>query len=385
MTEGHIRPRGKGAWELKYDVGIDPLTGRRVTKYATVRGPKRDAQRELRRRLDAVDQGRHADPGKLSAGGWLREWLDLAQNEFSPTTWERFADIVNKHLIPALGALPLAKLQPVHIQSYYAKALKSGRRDGKGGLSPQTICHHHGVLSLALKRARSLRLIATNPVEDVKRPKVERQEIEYLDPSDAVKLLRTAAGTRLHAPIFLALATGVRRGELLALRWSDLDLDRGSLTVAQAIEQTKAGGLRFKPPKTKRSRRVIALSPSVVDLLRAHKVQQARERLALGLGKDDLGLVFTRLDGSIINPRNFTKKFSRLVAQAEVRLISLHGLRHTHITDLLRAGVHPKIASERAGHASVAITMDIYSHAVPGLQEDAALRIDSALRGLLEY
>ncbi len=290
-----------------------------------------------------------------------------------------------RSLLSALGALPLGKVQPVHIQSYYAEAMKAGRCDGRGGLSPQTICHHHGVLSLALKRARSLRLIATNPVEDVKRPKVERQEIEYLDPSDAVKLLRTAAGTRLHAPIFLALATGVRRGELLALRWSDLDLDRGSLTVAQAIEQTKAGGLRFKPPKTKRSRRVIALSPSVVDLLRVHKVQQARERLALGLGKDDLGLVFTRLDGSIINPRNFTKKFSRLVAQAEVRLISLHGLRHTHITDLLRAGVHPKIASERAGHASVAITMDIYSHAVPGLQEDAALRIDSALRGLLEY
>ena len=178
-----------------------------------------------------------------------------------------------------------------------------------------------------MKRARTLKPVATNPIEDVTRPKVEREEIEYLKPSDAVKLLRTAAGTRLHAPMFLALATGIRRGELLALRWSDLDLDRGYLTVAQAIEQTRAR-LRFKLPKTKRNRWVIA--------------------------------------------------------RAGVRPITLHGLRHSDFTNLLREDVYPKIASDRGGHASVAITMDIYSHAVPGLQEDAALRIDGAFRQLLE-
>ncbi len=140
MSSGHIRPRGKGAWEIKYDTGRDPLTGKRATRTATVRGPKRDAQRELRRRLDAVDQGLHADPGKLTVGDWLTEWSELVQNEVSPKTWERYAEIVDKHLVPALGALPLGKLQPVHIQSYYAEAIKAGRRDGRGGLSPQTIC-----------------------------------------------------------------------------------------------------------------------------------------------------------------------------------------------------------------------------------------------------
>ncbi len=381
--KGHIRQRSPGSWEIKYDAGRDPETGKRQIKFKTVRGAKRDAQRALRDAINAVEDGGYADPGKLTVGDWLTKWLDLARNEVSPKTAERYAEIVDKHLVPALGPLPLGKLRAVHVEAYYAKALKEGRRDGTGGLSAQTVRHHDRVLNVAMKRARALKLIATNPIEDVTHPKVEPEEIEHLDPSDAVKLLRTAAGTRLHVPIFLALATGIRRGELLALRWSDLDLDRGNLTVAQAIEQTKAG-LRFKLPKTKRSRRVIALSPSVVDLLRAHKVQQARERLALGLGKDNLGLVFTRLDGSIINPRNFSKEFSRLVARAGVRPVSLHGLRHTHFTNLLREGVHPKIASERAGHASVAITMDIYSHAVPGLQEDAALRIDGALRQLLE-
>ena len=276
MSEGHIRPRGKGAWELKFDVGHDPLTGRRVTKYATVKGPKRDAQRELRRRLEAVDQGRHADPGKLTLSDWLGQWLELVQNEVSAKTWEVWSEIVKNHLVPALGALPLGKVQPVHIQSYYAEAMKVGRCDGKGGLSAQTVCHHHAVLFAALKRARSLRLIVGNPAEDVKRPKVERQEIEYLDPSDAAKLLQAAAGLRLRVPIFIALATGLRRGELLALRWSDLDLGRGSLTVAQAVEQTKEG-LRFKTPKTRRSRRTITLSPSVVELLLSHKAEQAKE------------------------------------------------------------------------------------------------------------
>jgi len=383
MSKGHIRPRGKGAWELKYDVGIDPLTGRRVTKYATVRGPKRDAQRELRRRLEAVDQGRHADPGKLTLGAWLGQWSELVRNEVSIRTWEAYAEIVKNHLVPALGALPLGKVQPVHIQSYYAEASTAGRCDGRGGLSPQTICHHHGVLSAALKRARSLRLIATNPAEDVKRPKVERREIEHLEPGDAAKLLQAATGLRLRTPIFIALATGLRRGELLALRWCDLDLDRGNLTVARALEQTR-DGLRFKAPKTKRSRRTITLSPSAIELLRNHRAQQAKERLALGLGKDSRGLVFTRLDGSLMNPKSFSKDFARLVKKTGIRRVTFHGLRHTHFTNLLREGVHPKIASERAGHASVAITLDIYSHAVPGLQEDAALRIDGALRQLLE-
>jgi integrase len=239
------------------------------------------------------------------------------------------------------------------------------------------------VLSAALKRARALRLIVTNPAEDVKRPKVERQEIAYLEPSDAAKLLQAAAGLRLRAPIFIALATGLRRGELLALRWPDLDLDRGSLTVARALEQTKEG-LRFKTPKTKRSRRTITLSPSAVELLLNHKAQQAKERLALGLGRDNRGLVFTLLDGSVMNPKSFSKEFARLVKKTEIRRVTFHGLRHTHFTNLLREGVHPKIASERAGHASVAITMDVYSHAIPSLQEDAALRIDGALRRLLE-
>ncbi len=380
--KGHIRARGAGSWELKYDIGRDPLTGRRVSKYATVHGAKRDAQRELRRLLKTVDDGMHSDPGRLTVADWLNQWLDEARYSVSPKTLERYREIVEKHLVPNLGALPLGKLQPMHIQNYYTKALASGRCDGKGGLAPQTVRHHDRVLNVALKRARSLRLIPGNPVDDVKRPMVERREVEVMEPDEAAALLRTADGTRLHTSIFLALGTGVRRGELLALRWSDIDTEKRTLTVNQSLEQTK-DGLRFKAPKTKRSRRTIALSPSVVEVLQAHKVRQLEERVSLGLGRNQSGLVFTRHDGAPINPRNFSKEFTRIVKRAGIRPVTFHGLRHTHLTNLLLAGVHPKIAIERAGHASIATTMDIYSHAVPGLQEDAAMRIDAALRTAL--
>ncbi len=150
--KGHIRARGAGSWELKYDIGRDPLTGRRVSKYATVHGSKLDAQRELRRLLKTVDDGIHSDPGKLTVADWLNQWLDEARHSVSPKTLERYSEIVEKHLVPNLGALPLDKLQPMHIQNYYTQALASGRCNGKGGLAPQTVRHHDRVLNVALMR-----------------------------------------------------------------------------------------------------------------------------------------------------------------------------------------------------------------------------------------
>jgi integrase len=376
-TGGHIRARGPGAWELKYDVGRDPKTGRRITKYATVRGKKSAAQAELRRLLGTVDVGQHVDPGKLTVGQWLAQWLKEARHTVSRKTHERYTGIVNQHLVPALGPLQLAKLAPVHIQSFYSDALSNGRVDGKGGLSPQTVVHFGRVLNIAMKSAKKLRLIASNPVEDAARPKIEDKEMQTLTDEQAGQLLAAASTTRLYVPLVVALATGLRRGELVALRWQDVDLDTAIITVVRSIEQTKEG-LRVKPPKTKRGKRPVVLPASAVEILRAHKVAQAEERLALGLGKSDL--VFTRVDGDMIKPNSFSSWVARVAKRAGVsHIMPVHGLRHTHITNLLHANVHPKVASERAGHSRVGFTLDRYSHCMPSLQEDAAIRIDAGL------
>jgi hypothetical protein len=210
MSAGHIRPRGPGAWEPKYDVGRDPVTGKRRIRYKTVRGKKSDAQRELRNLLGAVDKGVVADAGKMTVGQWLEQWLAECKHTVSPKTWQEREAFVHKHLIPALGSIPLARLNPVQIQAHYTDALTSGRLDGKGGLSAQTVRHHDRVLHVALDRARQLHLIATNPVEDANPQKVERAEMVTLNADQKVALLATAAGTTMHTPVFLAsvLPTG---------------------------------------------------------------------------------------------------------------------------------------------------------------------------------
>jgi integrase len=329
---GHIQRRGKSSWRLKYDLGRHPKTGVRIIKYKTVRGKKSEAQAELRRLLGTVDVGRHVDPGKMTVGDWLKQWLEEARHTTSPKTHERYSEIVNLHLHPALGAIQLAKFAPVHIQGFYSDALKSGRLDGKGGLSPQTVLHFHRLLDHAMKRARKLRLIAVNPVEDVDPPKVEEREMQTLHDEQAGRLLAAASTTRLYAPLVVALATGLRRGELLALRWQDINLTTGIVTVVRSLEQTKAG-LRFKPTKTKRGKRPIVLPASVLAVLLNHKARQAEERLMLGQGKSEL--VFTRVEGDPIKPDSFTSWVARVAERAGTsHIMPVHGLRHTHITNL---------------------------------------------------
>ena len=382
-TGGNITRRGKNSWRVKFDIGRGP-DGTRRTRYLTVRGTKKDAQGALIDALKAAKDGTFVDSSKLSVGEFLEKWLtDYAASAVSAKTYERYREHVDKHLVPGLGTIALKDLKPLDIQGYYAKALTSGRIKGDGGLSPRTVHHHHVVLSQALGRAVKWRLLAINPVEAVDPPKVHQQEIEVLDDDDLVKLLRTGQSTRYYPAILLAATTGMRRGEILGLRWRDLDLDSAKLSVAVTLEETKSG-LRLKAPKTRNSRRTITLPAVTVEVLRRHRAQVLRERLALGLGRDDDGPVFANFEGGHLPPRNFTKAVTRLVKQAGVRPITLHGLRHSHITSLLRAGVNAKVVSERAGHASVAITLGLYAHALPDMQAEAAAKVDAALRSALE-
>jgi len=382
--KGHIQGRGDGRWLLKWDAprGID---GKRRQRYKTFKGTKREAENALAKCIAETAGGLAIEPSKATLKECLNLWLtNAAQPRVSPKTFERYTEYCEKHLSPNLGAIKLAKLRPIDIQEYEATALKSGRLNGKGGLSARTVHHLHRVLFQALKQAVRWQMIIRNPCEAVDPPRPPRREVPHLTQEDLAILLKAARPSHFYPAILLAATTGLRRGEVLALRWSDVDLDGASLAVNLSLEETRKDGIRTKAPKTAKSRRTISLPAITVEELRRHKAQQGEERLKLGLGRSEDVPVFSDPAGEPIRPRDLTKQFGRIVKMSKVRRISFHGLRHTHLTHLLQAGIHPKIASERAGHSSVSITLDVYSHAVPGLQADAALKVDQALRAALK-
>lgn len=377
---GHIRSRGQDgrSWSIIIDLGKD-AEGKRKQKWHTFHGTKREAERERTRLLNELNTGTYVEPTKLTVRQYLDRWLkEYAKSNVSAKTYQTYAEFVRLHLAPALGHHQLAKLAPLHIQEYYTRALESGRKDGKGGLSAQSVLHHHRVLHEALHQAVKWQLLARNPADAVEPPRPASTEMAALDVSETARLLEAAAGTWLHLPILLAVTTGMRRGELLGLRWQDVDLKAGKLTVQQAVEETRAG-VTFKQPKTQRSRRPIDLPPLLVEALIRHKGEQAQERLLMGAAYQDQGLVIAQPDGQVRRPDNLSHAFLKLTRAHGIKL-RFHDLRHSHASHLLAAGVHLKVVSERLGHSSTRLTLDTYSHLLPGMGEDAALKVDVALR-----
>jgi integrase len=382
---GHIRERSPSSFELRYSLGTNPATGKRRIATATVRGTRKDAEKELRRLLRTLDTGEHVDPTRMTTSRWLATWLATVREEIAPRSYDRYASIVEQHLVPGLGKLPISKLAPSHIQEFYNHLALGGRRDGRSGpLAPRSRRQIHRVLTTALSRAVEQQLIARNPCDPFKNrlPKVERREMATLSGEQAASLLEHTRNSELYWPVLIALATGMRRGEVLALRWRNLNIDQGVLRVVESLEQTSRG-LRFKPPKNNRSR-VITLPTFAIEELRRRKYEQAETLLALGIGQNEGTLVCARTAGEPLAPVALTHLFRRLINSVKDHLpvIRFHDLRHTHATQLLLAGVHPRIAQERLGHSTVALTLDLYSHVTATMQEDAAQKIDLAFRAI---
>jgi integrase len=380
MMRGHIRRRGKGSWAIVIDLGRG-ADGKRRQKWHAARGTKRDAERELTAILHQKNSGSYAEPTKATVREHLEQWLEHVRAKLAPKTYERYEEVVRLHLIPALGHHQLNRLQAAHIGNYYSGALLAGRLVGKGGWAPGTVLVHHRILRQALQRAVIKGRLARNPADEAREdmlPSPARKQVLTLDEQQAKDLLSALAGSRLQAPTMLALATGMRRGELLALTWANVDLAAASITVCHSLQQTNAG-VSVKAPKSGRGRPV-ALPGFAVEALRAHKLRQTEERLSVGPVWVDNGLVFPKEDGSFWEPDSFSGAFVKAIHKAGLPHLTFHGLRHSHATMLLKQGVNPKIVSERLGHSKVGITLDIYSHVVPGMQEEAAQRIDNAFR-----
>jgi integrase len=317
----------------------------------------------------------------MTVGEYLRQWLQSYVNSnVGPRTRERYEEIIIAHLIPALGSIPLIALRSQHIQTYYGKALQSGRRDGNGGLSAQTVQHHHRALYEALKHAVKHGTLMRNVAEAVDPPRPEHKEMVTLAPEHVNKLLDAVRDTSYYDLFYTAIYTGIRRSELLALRWSHIDLDLANLSVVETLHQLHNREFVFRQPKRKKGRRLVALPPSLALLLRDHKAKQELDRMLLGKPLLPNDLVFSNPDGSPLQPDGITKAFTRITQSIGLSGVRFHDLRHTHATLMLWQGIHPKIVSERLGHTSIAITLDTYSHVLPGLQEAAAQRFEEGLR-----
>lgn len=379
--KGHIRERSPGHWAIVFDVR-DPATGKRKRKWHSFEGTKRQAQVESARLIAALKGGLYLEPSKTTVAQFLDQWLAGARSKISPKTHERYTEIVRKHLVPRLGAVVLTKLRPAQIAKAYADALATGRRDGKGGLAPASVLYMHRVLKQALTQAVRWELLHKNPADAVDPPKLERASMSTYDIAQTVELLEQAAGSRLIVPVMLGVLCGLRRGEIVALRWRHVDLVNAQISVVESAEQT-ATGIRYKAPKSGRGR-TVALSAAVVEKLRAHRLRQAEELLRLGARATEATFLYTREDGEPVQPRTLTQAWLQLLATTNLPRIRFHDLRHAHATHLLASGVHPKVASERLGHSKVGITLDLYSHVLPGMQADAAARVDEAMRQAIE-
>jgi integrase len=378
--KGHVRERGKGNWYAVLSVR-DPHTGKRKSKFISLPGckGKREAQQECARIVTELDSGAFIEPDKTTVAVFLQLWLAHIRTQISAASFVRYCEYANT-IVPILGAVRLTKLRPEHISEMYARVLESGRRDGRGGgLSPRTIRQVHTMFKQALMQACVWRAIPYNPAALVKPPKVQRKEMKTIDTEATARMLDAARQTSIFVPVLLGVLCGLRRGEICALRWRNVDLENGQLAIVASRSRGEHGRPIEKSTKTGRGR-LIALPVLAVTELRQHRTRQAERLLRLGVALNEDHYVCARLDGGPSHPTQLTRMFSQFMRDHKLPQIRFHDLRHSHATHMLAAGIHPKIAQERLGHSSIAVTMDTYSHALPNMQADAVSKLDAALR-----
>lgn len=363
--EGMIRLRADGRWEARVSLG----NGRMKCFYAKT---KVEALRKMRQAQHAVDKGLPIiSDERQTLEAFLTSWLEsIRPPHVRPKTYRSYEQLMRVHVIPALGKAPLAKLTPQRLQALYADRLASGR-------SPTTVRHIHAVLHTALEQAVKWGLVMRNVADLVDAPHMRRKEMLVLNANHARTFLATAQGDRLEALYTMALTTGMREGELLALRWRDLDLEASHVQVRNTLQKLPGEPPVIAPAKTDYSRRKIMLSDATVEALRRHRTRQMAERLALGSAWEDWELVFSTTIGTPLSGKNLLDRGLRpLLKLAGLPPLRFHDLRHTCATLLLLQGVHPKVVSEMLGHSNVGFTLQTYSHVLPDMQKQATEAMD---------
>ena len=405
---GHVRKRGEpGSWEYIVDVGLAaaqrctacnkrvwierrpkevcPKCGESLTETEERRretksgfATQKECQAAMNKLLVAVEQHNYSAPTRASVKDYLKkEWLPAVKATIRPSTYNSYVQHVDCHIVPHIGTVKLQKLSGSQVNALYAKLAESGRKDGKTGLSTMTIHHVHACLHKACKDAVRWGHISRNPLDAADPPRKKgdgSREMRTWTKEQLRAFLDAIADERL-SPLWHTIAmTGMRRGEAIGLRWSDVDLENARLAVRRALIPSGREVI-VSEPKTIKGRRVIALDPGTVEVLKAQAARQLDEQQEWDEAWVESGLVFTLENGEALDPESVSRYFRQAVKLSLLPPIRLHDLRHTHATLALQAGIHPKVVSERLGHATISITLDTYSHAIPALQEEAAALI----------
>lgn len=358
-------------WRAIIELSPDPMTGARRQKRLSGYVTRRDLEREIARILARDERGNGAVDDKAPVADVIAEWLAQIERTRDIGTYREYERHWRLWIKPVIGGLPIRKVAAAHIRRIQAKAQDAGRSD-------TTVGHIHGTIRAALNYAVDVGYIETSPCRSVSPPPRDTEEMHPLNVEQSLAFIAAAEGDEYQTLFRIAIITGMRRGELLGLRWSDVDLDNGAIAIRQAITRGKKSRWEVGTLKTKKSRRPISLRPVDVEELRGHLQRQRLAQMAAAEW-ENTGLVFTGTSGKAVRPNNLDRRYKRLLAKAELPEIRFHDLRHTMATLMLAAGINPLIVSQRLGHSKVSITLDLYSHVIPGLQEAAVQTLDDFL------
>ncbi len=379
---GHIAKKGNRYYAVVYE-GIDAATGKPRHRWHAAGETRKGAEKILGDLVKRMHDGDYRSPDKITLGDYLLErWLPSKRTRVKHSTSAAYESNIRLHINPYIGLIPLQKLQPEDLDELYVKLLTEGKRNGTGGgLSAKSVRNVHATIQSALSDATRKGTVFRNVADIADPPSISRsgRSMNVWTGDQLRTFLEAITGHELYPLYFLAATTGMRRGEIAGLRWRNVDLDTARLTVNQQIVSVEYE-LIEDDLKTASSRRTIDLDEQTMAMLRRHRRQQLEERMATGRRGDD-GFVFGKPNGSPVHPDLISQTFHRFMAQIDLPKIRLHDLRHTHATILLQQNVHPKVVSERLGHSSIAFTMTVYQHVMPGMQAEAAATFGAAVFG----
>ena len=368
--QGSIIKRGDH-YSIVLHLGRDPKTDKRTRKWESGFRTKRDAEKRLGELLHQLNGGINVKPTRNTLGGFMVDWLDnYVSTRVRARTLEGYRQRA-KHIIGDIGSIPLADLRPNHITRYYT--------DKSESLSPGTLIKHHNLIRDCLSHAVRWDLLVRNVAEAVEPPRARKKEMRAFSVPEIHKFLSACPQGPWHTMFHTLIWTGIRRSELLGLRWSDLNLDMASMQVRQSLVRLQDGTYVIEEPKTFKGLRSLDLAPSTCLSLKAHRENQKRDAALLGIPFSEIDLVFGHPDGSPRTPSTVTQQFRRTARRAGFSDVRLHDLRHTHASLMLQQGTDMKTTSTRLGHASIAFTMDTYAHLLPGMQQSAMEKFEKAL------